>query len=209
MERPGRAATGGRDGLHRREEFPARAARAVPGGMGGRRAGPDRRFRDGHRDARGRRPASPAAGLLRSGRMHCPALGSGGGQRAGREPERPARPVTRGSVADGPRPPSDAHAGAGSADTSAVARPGARGNPAPRARPGADAPAGTAAGADLDAPRPGLAVAFPVGTAAAVARRRRRLVSPLTLVGGTPLSPAALVVMTGIDATVAHRARRP
>ena len=150
--------------------------------------------------------------------MQCPALGSGGGQRADREPGRPARPVTRGLVADGPRPRADAHAnahanahaGADSAGTSAVAGPGtsARGNAAPGARPGADAPAGAVARADLDAPCPGLAVAFPVGTAAAVARRQRRLASPRTLVGGAALSPAALVVMTGIDAAVARRARR-
>ena len=203
VERPGRAATGDRNGIHRRGEFPARPARAVPGAVGGRRAGPDRRFRRGRRDARIRRPAPQAAGLLRSGRVQRPALGGGGGQRADREPARPALRVTGGPVAGGPDPHADAHAAAGPGDTSAVARPGAsaHGNAAPRARPGADALARAAAGADLDAPGPGLAVAFPVGAAAAVARRRRRLVSPLTLGGGPASPPAALVVNRARDET--------
>ena len=210
VERLGRAAAGRRTGRDRPEEFPARPARALPGGVGGRRAGPDRRFRGDRRDARIGRPAPLAAGLLRSGRVQRPALGSGRGRRSGRQ-RAPAVPVARGPVADGP----GAHAAAGSGEAGAVARPpaGARRDAASRTRLKADTLAGAAAGADL-------AVAFPVGAATTtMALGRRGLVAPLrlvagpvrlaagpvTLVAGPALSPATRVVMKDIDTTTARK----
>ena len=159
-------------------------------------------------------PAPLAAGLLRSGRVQRPALGSGRGRRSGRQ-RAPAVPVARGPVADGPGAHAAAHAAAGSGETGAVARPpaGARRDAASRTRLRADALAGAAAGADL-------AVAFPVGAAATtMALGRRGLVAPLrlvagpvrlvagpvTLVAGPALSPATRVVMKDIGTTTARK----
>jgi hypothetical protein len=201
--RLGRACGRGRPIIWWPEECPAGHARAVPGAVGGRRAGLARRFRGDRPAPRLRRPAAYADDLLRAGRVLRPALG---GQRAAGEPAPCAVPVVAASaVADGPGARAGATAGVGhtGANARTGAGPGARDLADTRdlARAGAypEAGAHAAPGADLDAAPSERAVAVPVA-AAAVGPGRRGLVPPLILgagVAGSAFSPAVLVVTSG------------